>query len=353
MGKTMCALFDLDSSKLESESMIVDLPSKERAFSDAVSLLFDNFTNEHFSNSLEIPYGFEDFVTTVYKFHNQKIDKMSFYELRDEVTLENSNKVLIGFSGGLDSCYLACRLKSKGYEVVLFHVDNLNSYAQPNEDNYAREFAKHGGFEYIEVNFKPRKHNFFNENPIKNQLVLAFMLDYVIENNINNIGLGCDWTQTLDDSTVGLDATDSKEFNETFWKAVERVVHNVNLIFCEDEVKKVDRIAFLLENYTELFQYVYSCVLPYRFTKSSHERNESKYGVPLLKGRCGSCVKCCREFLYLVHLGWYNERDEETNKFCEHCWDILANSKYAVLPEKYKLSLPLEVRWKNLLEEGS
>lgn len=354
MNKTMCTLFDLDSSVLESESMVVNLPSKGRVFSEAFSKLFDNFTNKDFVRNPNIPFTFQGFVKIIYDFHNQPLEDYSLYYLpMEKVRMRESDKVLVGFSGGLDSCYLACRLKQMNCDVTLFHVNNLNSYAQPNEDNYARGFASKGGFKYIEVDFKPKKHNFWNENPMKNQLVMAFMLDYAIENGISNIGLGCDWTQTLADSTVGLDATDSKEFNETFWKGVEYYVEGMQLLFCEDDVKKVDRIKFILENYKELFPYVYSCVLPYRFTKSSHKRNQEKYHIPLLNGRCGSCVKCCREFLYLVHLGYYDEYKEEVEKFSEHCWDILANSKYAVLPDKYKLSLPIDVRWKNLLGEGS
>ena len=354
----MNTLFDFDSNFVyENESVYVKYPITKSVFAKPGCDMFNLFMTKTFTSTPKIPLGFEKMIRAVYEFHNtkdkQNLEKEITYKITDPIKLTPNNNVIVGFSGGLDSCYLALKLKNDGYNVTLFHVNNLNTYAQPNEDNFAREYAKEGGFKYVEVEHKRLKSNVYSENPIRNQFVMMLMLDYALENNITKIAMGADWTEPLSECVVGLDATDSIEINKYFWDGVKYYIDGIELIFCEDNIKKVDRVQYIKDKNFNLFELVYSCVVPYRYSKSLKENNETKYGIKLLNGRCGSCVKCCREFLYLTHLGYYDKNDKNVQNFIEHCWLILSDSKYALMPQKYNKKIPIEIRWKNLLEQGS
>ena len=71
---------------------------------------------------------------------------------------------------------------------------------------------------------------------------------------------------------------------------------------------------------------VQGCVLPYRFRNKTKEINEQKYNVKLLPNRCGSCWKCCVEYIFLADKGVV----EYNAQFYKHCLDILSD-KMSVL----------------------
>lgn len=342
---------------LNTETIQALLPINKPVFSEHSARMFDIFMNKDLPQTVTIPEQFKDCIECVYNYyhaHNacKPLQTINTVKIPNQTVQENKN-VIVGLSGGLDSCYLALKLKTQGYNVTTMHVNKLNTYAAINEDKMAKEYSEHAGIKYIAIDHKRTKSNVYFENPLRNQLVMSFMLDYALENNITNIAIGSDWTEPLSECQLGLDVTDSKEVNETFWNGVKQTIQGMNLIFCEDNVKKVDRIKFILDTNKELFEDVYSCVMANRFVQSFKKKNEEKYKIKLLKNRCGSCVKCCREFLYLCHLGFYNNDEIGVVLFKDHCWDILGNSKFALQLDKYGLDVPLQKRWENLLNQGS
>lgn len=342
---------------LNSETIQALLPINKPTFSEHAAKMFDIFMNKELPQNITIPEQFKECIQTIYSYYNQHdackpLQTINTTQIPTQNIQENKN-VIVGLSAGLDSCYLALKLKSQGYNVTTLHVNKLNTYAAINEDKMAKEFSEHANLNYIAIDHKRKKPNVYYENPLRNQLVMSFMIDYAIENNFSNIAIGSDWTEPLNECQLGLDVTDSKEVNETFWNGIKQCIPNMNLIFCEDNIKKVDRIKFILDTNKELFEDVYSCVMATRFVQSFKKKNEEKYKIKLLKNRCGSCVKCCREFLYLCHLGYYDNDAIPTVLFKEHCWDILGNSKFALQLDKYGLAIPLQKRWENLLNQGS
>ena len=342
---------------LNSETIQALLPINKPVLSESCAKMFDIFMNKTLPDNITISEPFRDCVQCVYDYYNEHgagtiLNSVNTFPL-NKIDIAKNKNVIVGMSGGLDSCYLALYLKTNGYDVTALHVNKLNTYAASNEDKMAKEFCEHANIKYVAIDHKRNKPNVYYENPLRNQLVMGFMIDYALENNISNIAVGSDWTEPLSDCQLGLDVTDSKEVNETFWKGVKDIITNMNLIFIEDNVKKVDRIKFIIDTNKDLFDDVYSCVMATRFVQSLKKKNEEKFGVKLLKNRCGSCVKCCREFLYLCHLGYYDNDAIPNVLFKDHCWDVIGNSKFALQLDKYGPKVPLQKRWENLLNQGS
>jgi len=70
------------------------------------------------------------------------------------------------------------------------------------------------------------------------------------------------------------------------------------------------KINIIFNNYIEtlkiiskdlkLLNLVQSCLSPYRFLNNLHQINENKYNIKLFNHRCGSCWKCCVEYIFLA-----------------------------------------------------
>ena len=257
-----------------------------------------------------------------------------------------NKKVMVGLSGGMDSVYLMHKLKEQGYDVYAVHVDGLNKQSLKFEERSARETAQQAGAKYILIKFSAPKQA-FPDNPFKNQMILSMMLDIGIIRGIYRFAIGSDWTTPLSEAVVGFTITDSIEVNRAFWDGVKARHKQAELIFIPDNVKKFDRIAYLFDK--GVLNSVSSCVSPFRFRDSLHKKNIEKYGIKLMRGRCGSCYKCAMEYILLVESG----RISKDTAFYNHSWEVLAKSKTAHRPDLFAQSLPLKKRLENLKNYGS
>lgn len=260
--------------------------------------------------------------------------------------MPQNKKIMIALSGGLDSVYLMRQLVAQGYEVIAAHVAGLNKTAGKFETDAAERAARKAGAQFVKINFKaPRQA--FPDNPFKNQLVLAFLMDIGIKKGIYRYAVGSDWTTPLSEAVVGFTITDSAEVYREFWEGVKARFPQAELVFIPDYVKKDERLRYLFE--AGALDDVSSCVAPFRFRESLHNANIKKYGVQLMRGRCGSCYKCAMEYLLLVEMGLIPKND----KFYNHAWNTLATSKTAHRPDLFDKRLPLERRLENLKNYGS
>ena len=257
-----------------------------------------------------------------------------------------NNKVMVGLSGGLDSVYLMHRLIEQGYDVTAVHIAGLNREYAKHEEKAAAAAAKRAGARFMKFTVFPPKQA-FPDNPWKNQLILSIMLENGAKIGIYRYAVGSDWTTPLSEAVVGFTITDSVEVYREYWNGVQQRFPQAELVFIPDNVKKYDRLSYLFDR--GALEDISSCVAPHRFRQSLHEKNEAKYGIHLLPGRCGSCYKCAMEYILLVEAG----RIEKDSAFYEHSWNTLATSKTAHRPDLFAKSLPFERRLKNLLEYGS
>lgn len=324
------------------------IPSNHYLFTNMIFSLYKNFNKEHFSD-IEVEKPFLKFVKTVVTKHNQKCSiKSKTIDLK--VNIPNNKKVVLGFSAGLDSCFQALRLKKKGYDVSLFFVKNLNTYENGQALKAAYIFSEKTKIPLVVANFKKNfdKDNpyrqYWAENPIKNQLILAMMCDYCVDNDISNISLGDDFSLGIDDAVVGTNVTDAKEVTKTFLKGLSKLC-NINFIPINKKYDKGYRLEFLKNK--KLLDTYYSCVSPGRFNKKLHTNNILKYNVKDLPNyNCGSCRKCALHWLLLKNLKLVKKNKE----FEKHCWEILYNTKYNADAFLFSPNIPKKQRIKNLFE---
>ena len=256
--------------------------------------------------------------------------------------------ILLALSGGLDSTYFLYNLKDSGYNVTAVHITGLNKSTAGTEAERARRIAQEAGVQFISVEFKAPKQA-FPDNPFKNQLVLAIMLDLGAERGITKYAVGSDWTTPLSEAAVGYTITDSVEVNREYWRGVQKYFPEAELLFIDNADKKYQRLQYLYKFHFTALNKVSSCICPTRFRKFRHGQNIAKYGVPLMDGRCGSCYKCSMEYILLVEAGLV----PKNKAYFQHCWDILATSKTAHRPDLFSKALPYEVRLANLMNYGS
>ena len=77
----------------------------------------------------------------------------------------------------------------------------------------------------------------------------------------------------------------------------------------------------LIGNYKELWNEFQSCITPYRYRQHLKEHNEEKYNIKLFNNRCGSCWKCCMEYIVWCDL----ELVDYNKEFYQHCLEILSS----------------------------
>lgn len=311
----------------------------------AINKMYELFCTADFPQQVKIPAGFEGLIECLYEYHNKQKPQITLYELpKTEPKL--NERVMVGFSGGLDSAYLALYLQDKGYRPILFHCKGLNK-SYPKKDESARRFAKVAGLEYIEAEIKHSK-EYYIDNPLKNQLIMSLMFDEGIKCSVGAYAMGADWCTTLKESAVGMTVTDAVETNKLFIDGISKY-YPAKIIFIDNNVKKVKRLSYITEKHSDCLNSVYSCITPNRFNAHLKKKNEEKYGVKLLDGRCGSCFKCCMEYILLTQIGYYT-----SNKaFLDHCWEVLAQSQNSHRKDLFDKRLPLDIRYRNILNYGS
>lgn len=287
--------------------------------------IYENFNQKHFDVKFKVYKCFKKLVRKVYNFHEQEcVLKIKNYE---KIKVQSkSNKVVLGFSGGLDSCYQAFYLRRLGYEVVLYFVKNINSYENGQAYKYGLEFANKYGFKFVEANFVKNsskdnpKRQYWNENPVKNQLIMSMMCDYCIDHKIKYISLGDDFGLSIENATLGVNLTDAKQITKAFLKGISRLTDNsFEFIKADRNIDKGKRLKLFKKN--GCLNVYYSCLSPGRFNKSWRNKNVIKYKVDLPKNNCGSCKKCVMHWLMLRYLNLTKENKD----FEEHCWNILSS----------------------------
>lgn len=316
-------------------------------FGNKMLEMYRNFTTNPFTTQPVIYKGFEELVKIVYDKYNFEYNDNRVMQILTEErhSKGDNNRVLIGFSGGLDSAYSALSLRDKGYDVTLFHAKSLNK-SYPKESHHAMQFAENLGFTLVTIDITHKGKEAYPDNPFKNQLILSYMYDYARQNNISNLMLGADRTTNISDSVIGFTVTDSVNVFDAFMSGLHNIDKNVNLMFIDGDISKFERLRYIINNHKDALDYIYSCIVPHRFNESLHRNNEKKFGIKLLNDRCGSCYKCCMEYILLYELGYY----EYNEKMLKHCYEVLYKSPLSHRPDLFDKKLPYETRRKNVLE---
>lgn len=246
--------------------------------------------------------------------------------------IKRSKNVVVAFSGGKDSTATAIKIRNCGLNVILFYVKGINK-AYPDELEHAQEIAKKLGMQLHITNVIQSGMTSFKESPIKNQLIASMALDYAIENNIGcSISFGDFTTDTIGNSQFMESWSDTQEMWQSWLYLVRTYIPNAELII---PFGTYNETLDLLSENRDILDSVCGCILPYRFRNMTHANNEKKYNLKLLPNRCGSCWKCCTEYIFLVDKGVLPLNE----KFYRHCLDFLVKKLPTTRPDVKEVNI--------------
>jgi hypothetical protein len=210
--------------------------------------------------------------------------------------------IMVAYSSGLDSTAHALYWKAQGKKVTLFHVKHLN-HSYPDEFNSAVTFARDFDFPMIVIEPKlPRQTN-YADNPVKNQTILAYMVDYGLANGCTNYAMGNYSTDKLMEQIQGYWTSDSVELYEDFNRCIGQQVPSYAYHYMPFD--KYGAFEFVTRQFPAAWPYINSCIRPYRFKDYTHGQTVKKFMVQLIPHHCGVCYKCALEYLVLADLGYY------------------------------------------------
>lgn len=350
-------LFGSKTTSIVGKGQSVHFPYMTPLVTSYMMPLYDNFNQKVFDTETTLIEPLKELSNLVYDVFDQSKPNYNFLPYEKVALNDTTNDVMLGFSGGLDSCYQALLLKNAGYNVHLFHVSGVHAYEGLAEIPAVFSFAEKTGMDLIVVKWKRdnKKSNKYRQqwgdNAIKNQLIEAMMIDYCAEKGWNKVSIGEDNSYSIyrSDVMLGTNVTDCKEVQEAFEVAVKKFVENIQFMLIERPENsqihnKLERLK-LLEKQGLLDDY-YSCVGAGRFNKYNHNVNELKYNVKLTRYNCGcACTKCALHNL-VMHYGGLRTFPQP---FIDKCWERLNKTAYNNMTAMFGLNIPIEQRVQNIL----
>lgn len=263
------------------------------------------------------PYSFQSLIDILnLGLHNNFSYNFLYTESTNKLFFPDKKHIIIAFSGGKDSTALALHYKQLNYNIILYHLHGINK-VYPNENRIAKSVAEYLQLPYVEETISLEGTNNYLEHPLKNQIIACFMINYLIEHQLFNYELGYgDFLQdTIKNSKIDRNWSDTIEMWNAFEKSyLNNVGLKLNIIFNT----YVDSLKILSQN-LQLLNLTQSCLSPYRFLNNLHNINEAKYNIKLFNNRCGSCWKCCVEYIYLSDKNII----PKNHMFYKHCLQVL------------------------------
>lgn len=257
-----------------------------------------------FSN---IVYYFDVYGDTYYSFNyvEKYYDKLSLPKY-------DTKNIIVLFSGGKDSTATALHYKKKGYNVYLYHVKGINR-SYPDEWKQAQKIADYIGLPLYIDEFKMEGKLDIPDHPMKNMIIANGALHYGIRENIGiKIAPGNYLTSYLDSNPFYYSGDDCLEMWTEYEYIIGKIIPNFKVYISLNNIKSTIN---LLSKDMKLMEMCLSCVGAHRFRAWNKQRIESKYNIHLLENRCGTCWKCCLEYIYLCDMG-YAEYNKDYYKHC-------------------------------------
>lgn len=303
--------------------------------------MYEEFSEAPFPETLSgYPAELERYFKAVYYPHPNYLDivRNGQFEFTapateniEPIIIEETRKALVGFSGGKDSVATIFKLREQGYEVTGMHLIGLNKM-YPNEIEATRKMAEKINVPLVEIEVKQSGKGAFPDNPVKNQLVTAIMIDYGIKHGISVYSMGTHLHDKLATSNIYFDWSDPTEILDE----MERFVKTRFPQF---------KYVNALKNYTDAYKTIIdagrgdlifdiiSCVLPLRYREHRRKANEVKFDMVIPANRCGSCQKCVTEYMNLLALDFVPRNE----KFIEHSIGIWQRKNDEVYGIKEKI----------------
>lgn len=229
-------------------------------------------------------------------FRNLEFVNKSYEKIN--VSNYNPKNIIVCFSGGKDSIASVLHYKKCGYNVYIYYMKRVNPTFF-DEETSVIELAKRLEVPYfIDDNTHFIGRHEWVEHPMKNMIIANGALQYGIKNNIGTkIAFGNYTSSTIDVDNFEFCAGDDMEL----WKAYEQIIRRVIPKFrIYVWLKNLGQTLQTVCKHRELLDLSISCLCRASLRPYRHNWVKEKYGIELPKNRCGSCYKCCVEYIYMT-----------------------------------------------------
>ena len=343
----------IDKSDLKDIKFNIDGDYIECEYNDEYTKLGENiyniFNQKIFNHYIDVPIEMQDYINLIYDKFEQESPIIRNIELKPIELKENNKDILLACSCGLDSIYQIFQLKKLGYNVILYHMKNVNIYENMQSFKSLELLTDKLGIQLVASELKHHQNanyqKYWAENPIKNQMMILNMIDWCNKNNVSQICMDGSWEFSIDEVTAGIDVTDAPENYEYLLNFINKFVKNLKFIKTS-HLPKIEKLNYLKEH--NLDSYIYSCLGPGKFNKYRHDECENKYGIKLYEHNCGCYCRKCAHHNLLRH---YENKEQFPEEFINRCWNIMSNNSYASRNMLFGNDIPLEQKIKNLYVE--
>ena len=333
--------FDLDGDKIECNfrGQLTNLGQN----------LYNVFNQKIFNHYIDVPKEMQEYVNLIYDKFDQDHPIIRDISLDKIELTENNKDVLLACSCGLDSIYQIFQLQNMGYNVILYHMKNANSYENYQSYNSIMELVKQLNLRIIIPELKHYQNSnykkYWAENPIKNQMMILNMIDWCCQNNVSQICMDGSWEFSINEVTAGIDVADAPENYEYLLSFLNNYVKNLKFIKTP-HLPKIEKLNYLKRH--NLDDCIYSCLGPGKFNEYRHNDCEKKYNIKLFRHNCGYyCRKCAHHNL----LRYYENKENFPQEFIDKCWNIMSNNSYASRNMLFGNDISLDQKIKNLYVE--
>lgn len=228
----------------------------------------------------------------------------------------DKSNIILCFSGGKDSTAVATRLLNLGYNVYLYHMLGINK-AYTDEWKQAEEIANYLNLPIYFDEVKVSGNSIYLEHPMKNMIIVNGALQFGIQNNLGiQVMTGNFLDGELNKYNFSVCGGDLPEFWDVYDELIQTIIPD---FYIQMALSDLDETLEILSEDMKLLEMCQSCIGAQRFRKWNHDNNEKKYGIKLLKNRCGSCWKCAIEYIYLAD----HDKTEYNPNYYKHCLMVL------------------------------
>ena len=232
--------------------------------------------------------------------------------VKKEKFVGDKKNLILCFSGGKDSIAAALHYKQLGYNVYLYHMRHIN-FALSDEYIHAQNLAEELDMPIYIDDIKLSGHHDWCEHPMKNMVIANGALNYGIREGIGTkIGFGNYYTSTVLLDNFDFCGGDDIEMWNAYEKIIRRIIPDFHIYV---GLKNLGTTLKKVCSEDKLLELSVSCLGRANLREYRHNWVKEKFGITLPKNRCGSCYKCCIEYIYMADHN-LQEYNEEYYKYC-------------------------------------